>query len=140
MATTVTTTLTTVSAASAAAFWLIVVCTSATAAAIAVASITVSAAIAATFQLIFVCNICCLCLRHHVYHHCIPISRCFCCRRWLRSRCQHGKGVFEPKCPLGLGHWGKFFCNMHIAIFYLCMNIAYCNMNTKMQYGYFSSK
>jgi hypothetical protein len=49
-------------------------------------------------------------------------------------------GVFEPKCPIGLGHWGKLLCNIHIAIFHPCMHIAYCNMNMGMQYGYFSSK
>jgi hypothetical protein len=65
MAAAIATTLTAFSAAIAAAFWLIVLCASATAAAIAVASTAISAAIAA-FWLIVVCPICCLCFRRHV--------------------------------------------------------------------------
>ncbi len=44
-------------------------------------------------------------------------------------------GVFEPKCPFGLGHWGKFLCNMHDAIFipvcilHIAIWIWGCNMD-----------
>jgi hypothetical protein len=40
------------------------------------------------------------------------------------------KGVFEPKCPFGLGHWGKFLCNIHIAFF---PPYAYCIL--QYEYG-----
>jgi hypothetical protein len=33
-------------------------------------------------------------------------------------------GVFEPKCPFRIGHWGKFLYNVHIAIFHPRMHIA----------------
>jgi hypothetical protein len=49
-------------------------------------------------------------------------------------------GVFEPKRPFGLGHWGTFLYNVHIAIFHPRMHIAYCNMNMGIQFGYFFSK